>query len=62
MSQCKECGRELTANDMGLYMKLINRGAREFMCIDCLANFLQCDVVLLEKKIVHFKNMGCTLF
>ncbi len=62
MSQCKQCGRELTADEIGLHKKLINRGATEHLCMTCLAEFFSCSEELLKKKIEHFRNMGCLLF
>lgn len=62
MSTCIKCDRELCGNDIGLTKKLINRGATDFFCIDCLAEKFDCSRELLEKKIKQFKSSGCTLF
>ncbi len=62
MSTCIKCGRELCGNDIGLTKKLINRGATDFFCIDCLAEKFDCSRELLEEKIKQFKSSGCTLF
>ena len=62
MSKCVKCSKELVPDEIGLTKKLINRGATEFYCIDCLAEKFECSTELLEKKIEHFRNMGCTLF
>lgn len=62
MSECKNCKRKLTGDEIGLTKKLINRGATEFYCIDCLAEMFKCDKELLEKKIEQFRKMGCALF
>lgn len=62
MSNCKKCGKELSGNDIGLTKKLINRGSTEFLCIDCIAEKLDCTKKLLEEKIRQFKESGCTLF
>ncbi len=62
MSKCKVCGKELTNDEIGLSKKLINRGATEFSCMNCLADFFSCDTQLLEKKIEQFKRQGCALF
>lgn len=60
--KCIKCSKELTKNDIGLHKKLINRGAKEFMCINCLSAYFKIPVEILEKKIIYFKEMGCTLF
>ena len=62
MTRCQKCERELEADEIALYMKMINRGAEEFMCIDCLAAELSTSREHLEKRIVQFRRAGCTLF
>lgn len=62
MSRCKNCGKEVSFNEIGLSKKLINRGATEFFCFDCLAKTFNCEKQLLENKIEQFKKQGCTLF
>lgn len=62
MSFCKSCGRELVPDEIGLTKKLINRGAEEFFCIDCLAEQFRCSTELLHKKIEQFRKQGCSLF
>lgn len=60
--QCRRCGRELTADDMGATKKFVNRGSTAYYCLDCLAESLDVARTDLEKKIVYFREMGCTLF
>lgn len=62
MSRCKQCGRELTADEIGLHKRMINRGDTEYFCITCLAAFFNCEEELLRGKIEHFRRMGCQLF
>ena len=62
MSRCFECGKELTADDIGIYMKLVNRGADKYLCIPCLARGFRVDESEIRKKIEQFKKSGCTLF
>lgn len=60
---CKECGAELLADDIAIYRKLVNRGADEFLCIDCLAKFFRCPRKAIEDKIAYYRESGtCTLF
>ena len=42
--------------------KMVNRGAREFYCLSCLADHFQVTEEILRHKIAEFKSMGCTLF
>lgn len=59
---CIKCGAKLTRDDIGLHRKLVNRGAREFMCIHCLAEKFKVPVERLREKIEEYKAYGCTLF
>ena len=62
MSECIRCGRELTADEIGIYRKLINRGAEEYLCIPCLSEDLKISEEEILKKIEQFRKAGCTLF
>lgn len=62
MANCKNCRRALTADEIGLTQKMINRGATEWMCIQCLSKFFSCEEELLLKKIEEFRALGCMLF
>lgn len=62
MSKCIKCGATLTFNEKGIYKRLVNRESTQFMCKTCLAKELKVSTELLDKKIEHFKRMGCSLF
>jgi len=62
LSRCAACGRESERDEIGLTKKLINRGTTTYYCIDCLAKKFEVTREDLEKKIVEFREMGCTLF
>ncbi len=62
MTNCEKCKKVLSVNEIGLYKRLINRGADSFMCITCLSKYFGCTEELLREKIVHYRNQGCTLF
>ena len=62
LSACAKCGREIDRDEIGLTKKLINRGTTTYFCIDCLAEKFEVTREDLEKKIVEFREMGCTLF
>ena len=61
---CKKCGKEnLSGDELAKYRKLVNRGAAEFLCIDCLADFFKSDKSEIEARIKYYRDSGeCTLF
>lgn len=60
---CHVCGKEpLTKNEIGLTKKLLNRDAKAFFCLSCLAEYLEVDEDYLREKVQDFKDEGCTLF
>ena len=59
---CMQCGRHLTPDEIGLYKKMVNRGAKRFLCIDCLAAYYGTTVAAMEERIAHFRATGCSLF
>ena len=61
-NECKSCGRELQKDWIALHKKLLDANAKEFLCIECLADTFDCAVEDLEIKIEEFKEEGCTLF
>lgn len=62
MDICLNCKKVLSADEIGLHKKIINRGSSEYMCIDCMSKHFNVSVKMLEEKIRQFKDMGCTLF
>lgn len=59
---CIDCGKNLNKDEVALSQKMLGREITEFYCIDCLAEYLECDRDDLEVKILEFKEQGCTLF
>lgn len=61
--KCKNCGCSLGADDVAIYMKLVSRDAKEFLCIDCLGERLGCGREPIVERIRYFKESGnCVLF
>lgn len=60
--KCIRCGRALTYEDIGFHRKMVNRGAKEFMCIPCLAQHFGISVEKCHEMIERFRAQGCTLF
>ncbi len=60
--RCLRCGRPLTADEVAVTKKLINRGAREFRCVDCLADWFAVTPADIRERIAYYRATGCTLF
>lgn len=62
--KCRYCNSILGKNMIGLNRKLFkNQTKRDFyMCLACMADFLECTMDDLNQKIEDFKEEGCKLF
>ena len=59
---CKQCGTRLTRDEVAVTKKLINRGATEFMCAKCLAEYYKVDESAVRERMEYFRSTGCALF
>lgn len=59
---CKKCGNPLKSDEIAIYRKMILRCADEFLCIDCLAEYLGVSRGAIEERIEFFRKSGCALF
>lgn len=59
---CTECGKELTNLDIGFHKKMINRGAVDCMCLECVCRRFDITKERAYEMIERFKKSGCTLF
>lgn len=60
---CYVCGKEkLSKNEIGLTKKILDKNAKCFYCLYCLAEYLEVDTDFLLEKVEEFKMQGCTLF
>lgn len=60
---CIKCGEALTADDRGIYMKMVSRNADKFLCMTCLAERLRCSREALEERVRYYRESGnCVLF
>ncbi|MBQ8862136.1 MAG: hypothetical protein IJ021_05295 [Clostridia bacterium] len=62
MTCCKNCEKTLVLDEIAIYRRLICREAEEYLCKNCLAASLKVEVGEIDKKIEHFRSIGCTLF
>lgn len=61
-SHCMKCDKKLERDEIAIYLRLVNRGAKEYLCIPCLADYFKCTEEDIRARIVSLKAMGCTLF
>ena len=59
---CRKCGKELTHDEIALYKKIYNRGAKDFLCISCSSHYLQFSEELLLTKMQEFNTCPHTAF
>lgn len=60
---CDACEKALLSKDeIGVCKKLLGKDTAHFYCLDCLAQYLECEVDELKAKIAQFKADGCKLF
>lgn len=62
MAQCFQCNRPLTADEIAVYRKMVNRTAERFLCKTCLAAYFEVTEDKIDRKIEQFKRIGCLLF
>ncbi len=61
--ECVMCGSTGLSKDTGgINKKLLGTKIKNFYCMDCLADYLDCTVQDLLDKIEEFKDEGCKLF
>lgn len=61
--ECVVCGKgNLDKDTVGINRKLLGAGIKNYYCMDCLAEYLECAVDELLDKIEEFKAEGCKLF
>ncbi len=59
---CMKCRKKLIRDEIAIYLRLVNRGAREYLCIPCLAEYFKCREEDIKLRIKNLKEMGCKLF
>lgn len=59
---CKNCGRKLIGDEIGVNRKMINRNVTSFLCKSCIAEYFGVDEGKIDRKIEQFKANGCLLF
>lgn len=61
--KCIACDKEnLDKDTIGINKKLLGEDVHGFYCMECLADYLECEVQDIIDKIEEFKEEGCKLF
>lgn len=60
---CIECKKPIETDEAAIYRKMVQRNAKEYMCIDCLAKYLGVSRQAIEDRIRYYRESGtCVLF
>jgi len=60
--KCFLCQHDLDKIAQGLNKKLLGRNVKRFLCINCLAGYLEVTSEDLLVRAEAFKAQGCSLF
>jgi uncharacterized protein YlaI len=60
--ECFLCQQDIDKIANGLNKKLLGRNIKKFLCLNCLANYLEVTTEDLLVKAKEFKAQGCSLF
>ena len=60
--KCAECDKQLKWEEQGLCKKLLHSHPVKFLCLSCLANYLDTTEEVLQKQIEYYRQTGCPLF
>ena len=59
---CVKCGGPVTAEEIAVTQRLINRGTTDYYCVPCLAAYFDVRPEAIRGRIAYYRAMGCTLF
>lgn len=62
MKQCIYCNKDLDKDEIALSKKMLGKNTKQYLCLDCLSEYLNTDREMLIEKIEQFKEEGCILF
>jgi len=62
MKTCVNCSKDLVKDEIALCKKMLGKNTKQFLCLNCLSEYLNTDQGILLEKIEQFKEDGCTLF
>ena len=62
MRVCINCDVTLEKDEIALCKKMLGKNTKQFLCLNCLSEYLNTDEEILTEKIEQFKEEGNTLF
>ena len=62
MEACWKCGAPLSADEVGLNYKIVNRAVTKFQCLTCLSRAFNMTTDNLKVLIERFRAAGCSMF
>lgn len=62
MKRCVNCNKNLVKDETALCKKMLGKNTKQFLCLNCLSEYLNTDEEILIEKIEQFREEGCTLF
>ena len=62
--RCRFCSEQINQDIVALNKKIIDRNIPKdkCVCLNCMAETLECSIEDLQDKIEQFKEEGCVLF
>ena len=60
MKACVNCSKYLDKDEIALCKKMLGKNTKQFLCLNCLSEYLNTDQDILLEKIEQFKEEGCT--
>lgn len=63
LKKCESCGISLSKDEIALHYKIFEQEEiKNFFCLKCLSEYIECDVEDLKEAIRIFKEQGCQYF
>jgi len=60
--QCDICSNILSKDEIGLSKKLLEESYYTFLCMECLAEYMDVSIDEVKYLVERFKEEGCALF
>ncbi len=60
--KCLNCGKNVISDNESLCRKFFGMKTDKFMCYDCLAVHLKCEVSTIKEIELNYRKQGCMMF